>query len=82
VGERPNVLLILNDDMGFSDLISGTISRHRYIPRGLNHLHTIFEGHFAGFCGVYRTLGQILREHIRWKKQRTGTAQETGNNPD
>jgi len=33
--------------------ISGTISRHRYIPRGRNQLHTIFERHLDEFCEVY-----------------------------
>jgi hypothetical protein len=32
---------------------SGTISRYRYIPRGRNQLHTIFERHLEGFCDVY-----------------------------
>jgi len=29
---------------------TGTISRHRYIPRGRDQLHTIFECHFGDFC--------------------------------
>jgi len=33
--------------------ISGTTSRHRYIPRGLNQLHTIFRRHFDEFCDLY-----------------------------
>jgi hypothetical protein len=32
---------------------SRAISRHRYVPRGRNQLHTIFERHLDEFCDVY-----------------------------
>lgn len=30
-----------------------TVAKARYIPRGRNQLHTIFERHLKGFCDVY-----------------------------
>lgn len=50
--------------------ISGTTSRHRYIPRGRNQLHTIFERHFDEFCDLYddkyaSTYGMFRLDRIR-----------------
>ncbi len=49
---------------------SRTISPHRYIPRGRNQLHTIFERYFGDFCDVYderyaATYGMFRLERIR-----------------
>ena len=30
-----------------------TLTKHRYIPRGRNQLHTILERHYNEFCDVY-----------------------------
>ena len=49
---------------------SGTTSRHHYVPRGRNQLHTIFERHFDKFCRVYderyaATYGMFRLDRIR-----------------
>ena len=51
-------------------LASGTISRHRYIPRGRNQLHTTFERHFQDFCDLYdekyaSTYGMFRLDRVR-----------------
>ena len=47
-----------------------TSTKHRYIPRGRNELHTIFERHFTEFCDVYderfaSTYGMFRLDRIR-----------------
>ena len=47
-----------------------TSTKHRYIPRGRNQLHTIFERHFDEFCDVYdercaATYGMFRLDRIR-----------------
>jgi hypothetical protein len=48
----------------------GTAAKARYIPRGRNQLHTIFERHFEEFCDVYderyaAKYGMFRLDHIR-----------------
>ncbi|MEE8442049.1 MAG: hypothetical protein V3S41_10020 [Spirochaetia bacterium] len=47
-----------------------TSTKHRYVPRGRNQLHTIFERHFNEFCDIYderyaATYGMFRLERIR-----------------
>jgi hypothetical protein len=47
-----------------------TTARNRYVPRGRNELHTIFERHFADFCEQYdekyaATYGRYRLERIK-----------------
>jgi hypothetical protein len=48
----------------------GTVAKARYIPRGRNQLHTIFERHLEEFCDVYderyaAKYGMFRLDHIR-----------------
>ena len=47
-----------------------TSTKHRYVPRVRNQLHTIFERHFDEFCDVYdekyaATYGMFRLDRIR-----------------
>lgn len=57
---------------------SETIAAKRYIPRGRNELHTIFERHFAKFCEQYDdkyagTYGRYRLERIQQIGERFST---------
>ena len=55
-----------------------TTTANRYVPRGRNELHTIFERHFADFCAQYdekyaATYGRYRLERIQQLGERFST---------